>query len=76
MPHSHHARKVREHHWEKQGGKCIWCDADVPLDHATLEHITPKHWGGKIQGNSAMACASCNQARGYWTERKFAGAEI
>jgi 5-methylcytosine-specific restriction endonuclease McrA len=53
-------------------GRCIHCRArvTVPLDprergSATLEHIVPRHHGGgDALDNLALACASCNHAKG------------
>jgi 5-methylcytosine-specific restriction endonuclease McrA len=54
-------------------GKCIHCGSALlvrpdgePIGHATLEHIVPKaHGGTDDPSNLAIACASCNHAKGY-----------
>jgi 5-methylcytosine-specific restriction endonuclease McrA len=53
-------------------GRCLHCRAavTVPLDprepaSATLEHIVPRtHGGDDSLTNLALACASCNHAKG------------
>jgi 5-methylcytosine-specific restriction endonuclease McrA len=53
-------------------GRCLHCRAKVtvPLDprepaSATLEHIVPRNHGGDDSlTNLALACASCNHAKG------------
>lgn len=53
-------------------GRCLHCRAavTVPLDarepaSATLEHILPRNHGGDdALTNLALACASCNHAKG------------
>ena len=53
-------------------GKCIHCGRNLTLesdgkarDHATVEHIVPRHHGGTDDlENLAIACARCNQDKG------------
>lgn len=39
-----------------------WCDPDI---RATIEHLTPRHAGGKSNAaNLGLACGECNRTRG------------
>ena len=55
--------EVRECLLEKWGRKCAYCDAtDTPLQ---IDHVRPKARGGSDRvSNLALACPSCNQAKG------------
>lgn len=54
-------------------GKCIHCNArhvlaldGTPHTRATLEHIIPRHHGGRDElANLAIACARCNVGKGH-----------
>jgi HNH endonuclease len=49
-----------------QNGRCIWCEAQVAAEDATLDEIVPRGRGGtSAWGNVVMACWPCNQARGH-----------
>lgn len=61
--------------FEKQGGKCCYCDRPMVimprgrnmnrLDAATLEHLrTGRRKGWTRRGEMAAACHECNQMRG------------
>jgi 5-methylcytosine-specific restriction endonuclease McrA len=54
-----------------QGNLCCWCKGPMQTEHPgrwdfeTLEHIHPKHHGGRNQiSNLALAHAKCNNERG------------
>ena len=55
--------EVRECLLEKWGRKCAYCGAtDTPLQ---IDHVRPKAAGGSDRvSNLALACRSCNQAKG------------
>ncbi|MGO4564818.1 HNH endonuclease [Rhizobium sp. 2YAF20] len=61
--------------FQKQGGRCCYCDRFVTISHlrrdqnkpdvATLEHlITGRRHGWTRPDNLAMACRECNGMRG------------
>ena len=58
--------EVREYLLEKWGRTCVYCDhTDRPLQ---VEHLTPTGSGGSDQvSNLALACESCNAAKGNQT---------
>lgn len=61
---------------EAQGGLCLFCQRDVPLDqpikqgrvprnYPTLDHKIPLNQGGTwIKSNLVLACFSCNHIKG------------
>lgn len=58
--------------WERQGGRCMWCQEPVPIKEATREHITPLSRGGSYNPeNLAMSCGPCN-----WHRDKVSGIVI
>jgi 5-methylcytosine-specific restriction endonuclease McrA len=70
--------RLRRLAFQREGGRCFWCDAEVlllsgrpghlalPPNAATLDHITPVSRGGERHSleNVVCACLACNQARG------------
>lgn len=62
--------------FEKQGGLCHYCgremlltkgpeDGRCPPELATIEHLTPRAFGGTMSyDNTAAACFECNNGRG------------
>ena len=62
--------EVREYLLEKSDRKCAYCGAkNAPLE---VEHIQPRSKGGSNRvSNLALACRSCNQAKGNRDVREF-----
>lgn len=70
---------VRKNKWRRvarqsilinQKGRCVYCYQ--PLQIGTLEHIKPQKDGGTDDRcNLAVACQSCNQAKGCMSVGKF-----
>jgi len=51
--------------WLKQDKCCIWCNKEIALEEATLEHLRAKACNGDDSDlNLAVACFDCNSARG------------
>ena len=67
--------EVREYLLEKFGRKCAYCGAEnLPLE---VEHIVPKSRGGSDRvSNLALACQTCNQAKGNQTAAEFGHPEV
>ena len=60
---------MREAAFEKQGGRCFWCDEDVPRHHATADHVHARNFGGTNDANNiVMSCDGCNGARAKWQQ--------
>lgn len=69
--------------FERQGGKCFYCDRETwlteqtrngmpPRRQATLEHVVPQCEGGTDNlNNLVMACGGCNRMRGDMNFEKF-----
>ena len=62
--------EVREYLLEKWGRTCVYCDwTDRPLQ---VEHLIPKGSGGSDRvSNLALACESCNAAKGNQTVEAY-----
>jgi 5-methylcytosine-specific restriction endonuclease McrA len=67
--------EVRQYLLQKWERKCAYCGTtDVPLQ---VEHIVPRSRGGSDRvSNLCIACASCNQAKGYQTAGEFGHPEV
>ncbi|MDE2853296.1 MAG: DUF262 domain-containing protein [Chloroflexota bacterium] len=51
--------------YERQGGKCEWCDKEFDLADMQGDHITPWSEGGRtIDSNCQMLCRPCNRKKG------------
>ncbi len=49
----------------EQGGKCYLCQAVIPIETATLDHVYPRGRGGSnLLENLMVACLTCNQKKG------------
>ena len=47
---------------------CMWCGRKLNYAQATIEHVTPKAFGGlNSMDNLGIACYICNQKRGQYT---------
>lgn len=58
-------KKVRKILYFQQFKKCCWCNMEMLLEEATIEHIRAKADGGTDDLiNLQVACAECNHARG------------
>lgn len=51
---------VKENVWHRDGGKCIFCEKDVPINCANA-HFIPRSAGGLgIEKNIFTACVECH----------------
>lgn len=58
-------KQFRESIFEDWDWKCAYCDRELTLRDATIDHIVPKHKGGhSTRNNLACACNSCNKDKG------------
>jgi len=45
--------------------ECLYCATELTIKSMTVEHLVPRSWGGSYQkSNLALACSTCNNARG------------
>lgn len=59
--------------WEQDGGRCVYCKAEVTVDDYQVDHKIPKSRGGTHRWeNLATACFTCNGAKGPLTQEEFA----
>jgi 5-methylcytosine-specific restriction endonuclease McrA len=67
--------EIREYLLEKWERRCAYCGAaNTPLQ---IEHIIPSSRGGTNRAsNLALACESCNQAKGVQTATEFGHPEV
>lgn len=64
---------LRELLWNNGGRRCAYCEADVSLESYQVDHKIPKARGGLHQwDNLAVACFTCNGAKGASTPEEFA----
>jgi HNH endonuclease len=50
--------------WERDGGRCVWCSAEVWPSDRTVEHLLPRSRGGGDGAHNLLpACRACNRAR-------------
>lgn len=64
-PPVHPPRVVRELVYRVYEGKCARCGVDLAPEEATMDHIRPRHEGGRgTLENLQLACAACNNAKG------------
>lgn len=82
MTTTNNARNRRVKLWEKQDGKCCYCNRPMWVKgvhekrknslQATLEHKIPKAFGGKNHmENLACSCQDCNTKRGIINHNDF-----
>ena len=52
--------------YQRQGGRCQWCQRLVPVSAMTREHLYPRKPGQRERGGGdyVLACQRCNAARG------------
>ena len=50
--------------FERDGHVCVYCDAELPPERLTLDHVEPRMRGGdRSAGNLVTACLGCNTAK-------------
>lgn len=76
MPNRVCFQNARRSRYEKQGGRCFWCDYPIferkhmgwgswPNHRSTADHLIPVSLGGgNVRENLVAACAYCNNMRG------------
>jgi len=58
-------RKFRQSIFESWGWKCAYCDKDLDVKSATIDHIVPKFKGGhNVKSNMICSCSKCNRSKG------------
>lgn len=51
--------------WQRDNGRCQYCNARVSLRDATVDHVIPRARGGNHTWlNLVIACSPCNQKKG------------
>jgi len=51
--------------WLRDGGLCQYCEKEIRLSEATVDHVLPKSKGGRNDWeNVTLACTKCNQKKG------------
>ena len=78
-------RKFRQSIFESWEWKCAYCDKDLDVKSATIDHIVPKFKGGhNVKSNMICSCSKCNRSKGsvlledwynpsnsYYSEERF-----
>ena len=58
-------RKFRQSIFESWEWKCAYCDKEVDIKSATIDHIVPKFKGGhNVKSNMVCSCSKCNRSKG------------
>jgi hypothetical protein len=58
-------RKFRQSIFEAWEWKCAYCDKDLDVKSATIDHIVPKFKGGhNVKSNMICSCSKCNRSKG------------
>ena len=58
-------RKFRQSIFEAWEWKCAYCDKDLDVKSATIDHIVPKFKGGhNVKSNMVCSCSKCNRSKG------------
>ena len=58
-------RKFRQSIFESWEWKCAYCEKDLDIDSATIDHILPKFKGGhNVKSNMLCSCSKCNRSKG------------
>ena len=58
-------RKFRQSIFESWEWKCAYCDKEVDIKSATIDHIVPKYKGGhNVKSNMVCSCSKCNRSKG------------
>jgi 5-methylcytosine-specific restriction endonuclease McrA len=51
--------------YARDHGRCAYCRTKIPFKEATLDHVVPRHLGGKTRWeNIVLCCFLCNQQKG------------
>jgi len=51
--------------FERDGFRCVYCDAVLPVGQLTLDHVEPRMRGGdNSAGNLVTCCIPCNATKG------------
>lgn len=55
---------VRKFIYDRDGGRCVYCDVTLAINEMTLDHVVPiSRGGGSSESNLVSACSACNQAK-------------
>ena len=58
-------RKFRQSIFESWEWKCAYCDKELDIKSATIDHIVPKYKGGhNVKSNMVCSCSKCNRSKG------------
>ena len=58
-------RKFRQSIFESWEWKCAYCDKELDVKSATIDHIVPKYKGGhNVKSNMVCSCSKCNRSKG------------
>lgn len=58
-------RFSRRNIWLRDEGQCQYCSRGVNINSFTIDHVFPKHAGGKTSWeNVVVSCYDCNQKKG------------
>ena len=58
-------RKFRQSIFESWEWKCAYCNKDLDIKTATIDHIVPKFKGGhNVKSNMICSCSKCNRSKG------------
>ena len=58
-------RPTKKSLWNRDGGKCQYCEKQVSISIATIDHVVPKsRGGGHTWENLVIACSKCNGKKG------------
>jgi len=56
--------KVRTRVYQRDGGKCFYCNAVVVIERAQIDHVIPWSRGGRtVEMNGVTSCAPCNRKK-------------
>jgi 5-methylcytosine-specific restriction endonuclease McrA len=63
--HHRSLRYSKSNVYARDYGRCAYCRTRVFFKEATLDHVVPRHLGGKTRWeNIVLCCFSCNQKKG------------
>ena len=49
--------------WSRDNYTCTYCGEKLTEQTATVDHVIPRHYGGKGGNNLVTACKPCNKAK-------------
>lgn len=65
-------RRQRKLIYEREEGKCFWCDKWMRFPDSTRDHIITQSKGGmNTVNNLVLSCFSCNNERGDQPAEQF-----